>query len=131
MATYTVTLDLPESLYQQLSRRSQQFQHSLEEELLAILTMKMRSSETADHLPSAYSEVIEFLGHGATPQEIAEFRLSATAKARASALLNKNKEGTLTPSEEAELDSYVELEAFIGLLKVQALRQLQGTNPSL
>ena len=79
----------------------------------------------------AYSEVIEFLGCGATPQEIAEFRLSPTAKARASALLNKNKEGTLTPSEEAELDSYIELEAFMGLLKVQALQQLQGTTSTL
>ena len=128
MATYTVTLDLPESLYQQLSRRSQQFQHSIEEELLAVLTMKIRSSETAGHLPPAYNEVIEFLGRGATPQEIAEFRLSATAKARASALLNKNKEGTLTPAEEAELDSYVELEEFMGLLKVQALQQIQSNS---
>ena len=126
MATYTITLDLPESLYQQLTRRSQQSHHSLEEELLAVLMTKMRSSETSGNLPLAYNEVIEFLGRGATAQEIAEFRLSSTAQARAKALLDKNKEGILTPAEEAEIDSYIELEEFMGLLKVQALRQLQN-----
>lgn len=126
MATYTVTLDLPESLYQQLNRRSQQLQHSLEEELLAVLTMKMRSSETPGNLPPAYNEVIEFLGRGATAQEIADFRLSSTAQNRARSLLDKNKAGALTPAEEAELDSYIELEEFMGLLKIQALRQLQN-----
>ena len=124
MTTYTVTLNLPEPLYQQLSRRSQQLHRSLEDELLAVLTTKMRSSETAGNLPPAYNEVIEFLGCGATAQEISEFHLSPTAQARARSLLDKNKEGALTPAEEAELDSYIELEDFMGLLKVQALRQL-------
>ncbi len=128
MATYTVTLDLPESLYQQLSRRSQQSHHSLEEELLAVLMTKVRSSETAGNLPPAYNEVIEFLGRGVTAQEITEFRLSSIAQTRAKSLLDKNKEGTLTPAEEAELDSYIELEEFMGLLKVQALRQLQNNS---
>lgn len=126
MTTYTVTLDLPEPLYQQLSRRSQQLHRSLEEELVALLTMKMRSPESPTNLPPAYNEVIEFLGRGATAKEIAEFRLSPEAQARAQLLLQKSKEDTLSPVEEIELDAYVELEDFVALLKIRALQQLQN-----
>ena len=124
MNTYTVTLELPEAIYRQLSDRSRQLQRSLEQELLAILATKIHTADSSESMPLAYKEVVEFLGRGATAKEITEFRLSS--EARAQSLLQKNREGTLSPSEEVELDLYIELEDFIGLIKIQALQQLQN-----
>jgi len=84
----------------------------------------MPSTETLEKMPPAYTEVVEFLSGGATVKEISEFRLSSEAQAQAQALLRKNKEGVLSPAEEAELNLYVELENFMSLLKVKALQQL-------
>ncbi len=126
MNTYSITLNLPESLYQHLSRRSQQLQRSLEEELVTLLSMKMPIGEGGTPQPSAYNEVIEFLGRGPSATEISEFHLSSAAQTRAQSLLQKNKEGPLSPAEEAELESYIELEDFMALIKIRALQQLQN-----
>ncbi len=126
MTTHTVMLNLPESLYQRLSRRSKQSHRSLEDELLALLATKTLTAEAPESIPLAYDEVIEFLGRGATAQEIADFRLSPPAQARGQSLLTKNKEGALTPDEEAELDLYIELEDFMALIKIRAIQQLKN-----
>jgi hypothetical protein len=126
MMTHTVTLDLPETLYTQLSHRSARSQRSLEDELLALLVSKLPVVEATQGASPAYNEVIEFLGRGATAEEIANFRLSAKAQVRAQLLLEKNREGSLSSAEEAELDLYVELENFMALIKIQALKQLQN-----
>ena len=124
MSTHTVTLDLPETLYRHLRRRSKQSQRSLEDELLALLVSKLPAAEAKMSL--AYNELIEFLGRGPTAEEIANFRLSSAAQARAQSLLEKNREGILNPAEETELDLYVELENFMALIKIQAFKQLQS-----
>lgn len=126
MTTHTITLNLPEALYQRLSRRSEQLQRSLEDELLALVATKVPTADSLEMMPLAYDEVIEFLGQGATAQEIAEFRLSSEAQARAQALLQQNREGTLSPAEEAELELYLELEDFMALIKIRALQELQN-----
>ncbi len=124
MAVHTVTLNLPETIYQRLRRRSQQSQRPLEDELLDLLASQASLPELTGDMPPAYIEVIEFLGRGATAQEIANFRLSAAAQARAQALLARHKAETLSPPEERELDLYIELENFMALLKNQARQQL-------
>ncbi len=126
VTTHTVMLNLPEPLYQRLSRRSKQSQRSLEDELLSLLATKTLTAEVPENIPLAYDEVIEFLGCGATAQEIADFRLSPMAQARGQSLLTKNKEGDLTPAEEAELDLYIELEDFMSLIKIRAIQQLKN-----
>jgi len=123
--SYTVTLNLPEAFYQQLYVRSQQSQRSLETELLSLLMPPVPEVSHLSVLPMAYQEVIAFLGRGATSTEIVNFRLSPQAQARAKSLLQKNRDQTLTPSDNAELDFYVELENFMALLKMQALQQFQ------
>lgn len=125
MTTHTVTLNLPEKLYQRLRQRSQQFRRSLEDELLLLLASKASEFETGSSAPLAYNEVIEFLGRGATTQEIVDFRLSTAAQARGQALLEKNRQGTLSPAEEAELNLYIELENLMALIKIRAHQQLR------
>jgi hypothetical protein len=124
MAVHTVTLNLSETIYQRLRRRSQQSQRPLEDELLDLLAGQASLPELSGNMPPAYIEIIEFLGRGATAQEIANFCLSEAAQARAQTLLAQHKAGMLTPPEEHELDLYIELENFMALLKNQARQQL-------
>lgn len=121
----TITLELPDSLYQQLHRRSQQSNRPIEAELMRLLPPQLPPTTDLPELSLAYQEVIQFLGRGATAQEISTFYLSTAAQERAQWLISQNKIAQLTPSEKTELDLYVELENFIALIKTQALRQLQ------
>ena len=73
----------------------------------------------ADH-STAYVEVIDFLAHRPTLQEIVAFKVSPEAQARLCTLLDKNREDTLTDIEQAELDVYEQIEHVMILLKARA-----------
>ena len=75
--------------------------------------------------PRAYSEVVEFLANGATPAEILQFKPSPEAEARVRELLEKNREGTLTDAETAELDQYGHIEHLMRLVKARARQYLR------
>lgn len=73
-------------------------------------------------------EVIEFLGRGPGAREIVAFRPSEDSVARASALLDKNKDGTLSAEEQAELDEIAAWNRLFALIKSQArLSQSTGS----
>lgn len=74
-----------------------------------------------------YTEVIEFLASGPTPQAIVAFRPSAQAQARVTELLDKNRAGTLTSAEQSELDQYESLDYLMTLVKVRARQHLAET----
>lgn len=68
----------------------------------------------------AYVEILDFLASGPGPEEIINFRVSPEAQERVSQLLEKNRERTLTSSENAELDLYVQIDQLMTLLKVRS-----------
>jgi hypothetical protein len=74
------------------------------------------SAETAP----AYVEILDFLASGPEPDEIVNFKISPEAQARVSQLLEKNRESTLTQSENAELDLYEQIDQFMTLLKIRS-----------
>jgi hypothetical protein len=64
--------------------------------------------------------VLDFLITRPTPEEIVAFKVSAEAQERLRTLLDKNREGSLTEIEAAELDLYEQLEHMMILLKAKA-----------
>lgn len=68
----------------------------------------------------AYVEILDFLASGPEPEKIINFRVSPEAQERVSQLLEKNRESTLTPSENAELDLYVQIDQIMTLLKIRS-----------
>ncbi|MFN8456026.1 MAG: hypothetical protein U0401_15390 [Anaerolineae bacterium] len=129
--TYSVTLELPDELYQKFKRRSQQTKRSLEDELLTAFALDLPVLpviETGEL--QAYNEILEFLTSGPSAAEIAQFRLSTEARHRAQALRLKEKEQGLTTTETKELDFYVELGDFLGILRAKALLHLQSNAKS-
>lgn len=71
-----------------------------------------------------YAEFIEFVTSRPTLEEMANYRLSETSEARLSALLEANRNGTLSADEQTELDDYIRLEHLLRMLKYSALEKL-------
>lgn len=69
--------------------------------------------------------VWEFLKKNPTPSEILQLAPTPEMQARATQLLQKNKEGNLATDESNELDQYVRLNHLVTLLKTDALRNTQ------
>ena len=68
----------------------------------------------------AYFEIIEFIATGTTPEAVARFRPSPEAQHRVAELIEREKEGSLSPEDEAELDHFMELEHILRMAKAKA-----------
>jgi hypothetical protein len=73
----------------------------------------------------AWDEVDEFLLSSPSLEQIINFRPSEQAQARARHLLDRNREGDMSADEQAELDSFQDLENFLRRLKIKALVKLK------
>lgn len=72
-----------------------------------------------------YDELLDILAESADAARILAFRLSADQQTRLDNLLDKNRDGTLSEAEAAELDAYERFEHLVRLLKARVL-QKQG-----
>lgn len=70
-----------------------------------------------------YDDLLDLLAESADPQRVLAFRLSDQKQARLNELLEKNREGTLTAEESAELDAYESFEHVVRLLKARVLQK--------
>jgi hypothetical protein len=75
-----------------------------------------------DH-PAVYDDLLNLLAESADAQRVLTFRLSDEKQARLDELLEKNREGTLTDDESAELDAYERFEHVVRLLKARVLQK--------
>lgn len=70
-------------------------------------------------------EIARFLASGPTPEQIIAYHPSPEAAERAYALVEAERNGTISEDERTELDSCVYLEHMMRLVKVEAHRLLQ------
>jgi hypothetical protein len=73
---------------------------------------------------AVYEDLLELLAESADAERLLAFRLSAAKQDRLDALLEKNRAGTLTAQETAELDAYERFEHVVRLLKARVLQKL-------
>jgi hypothetical protein len=106
-----VTIDLPERLAKQVELERDHLAEIFE------LGLRQRCARAS----GIRREVVSFLARGPRPDEIAAFRPSEQATARARELLWRNREKTLTPAEEAEMDDIAEVDRLFSQLKAEAL----------
>lgn len=71
-----------------------------------------------------FDEILEFLASTPTPEQILDFHPSKSLQQRASDLLEKNREGTLTTEEQVELDEFSRMNHFMSMLKIRARQKL-------
>lgn len=73
---------------------------------------------------SIYEELVELLARHAVPSRVLGFRPSPSAQARVEDLLEKSRDGCLSPEEVEELDELERLEHVVRLLKARLLREM-------
>ena len=73
----------------------------------------------------AYEEIIDFIAHGSNPAGVIRFKLSEKAVARVRELVERQKDGVATESEERELEQALQLEHLMRLAKVKARQYLE------
>jgi hypothetical protein len=73
--------------------------------------------------PAVYDDLLDLLAESADAQRVLAFRLSDEKQARLDELLEKNREGTLTGDESAELDACERFEHVVRLLKARVLQK--------
>jgi hypothetical protein len=71
-----------------------------------------------------HQEFAEFMTSSPTLEQIAEYRLSDASEARISYLLEMNRNETISPEEEEELNDYTRLEHIMRLIKIRAFEKL-------
>ena len=70
-----------------------------------------------------YDDLLDLLSEGVDPGRLRRFRLSEAKQIRLDWLLERNREGTLTEEESAELDDFERFEHLVCMLKARALGQ--------
>jgi hypothetical protein len=74
------------------------------------------------NLLSLYKELAEYLAARVPPDDLMAFKASKQQEKRAQLLTDRNKAGTLTVDQRAELDQMLEFDFFVTYLKAKSLR---------
>lgn len=72
----------------------------------------------------AYDEFVDFITSEPSLKAVSEYRLSDESEAHISALLEANREGTISEGETIELDEYLRLEHIMRKAKIRAIEKL-------
>lgn len=110
----TLVIDVPESLARQLE--------PMQGQLVEILEIGLQAFLPAEEKP--YLDVVDYLASGRAPEELANAQASAELQERIAELLDKNRQGIISPDEAAELDRYKQLDYLMTLVKLRARRHL-------
>ena len=72
----------------------------------------------------AYTEIIDFIAEGTTPESVVNFSPSPALQRRLEDLIEREKSTGLAPAEKAELDHFIELEHILRMAKARARQVL-------
>jgi hypothetical protein len=72
---------------------------------------------------TVYDDLVEMLAESADPVRVLAFRLSDEKQSRLDGLLEKNRQGTLSSEETAELDAFEHFEHVVRMLKASVRRK--------
>ena len=112
----TITLELPDELAARLRLEPARWPGFVRE----AVEFKLAQLSSIAATPPLAQELVDFLATQPEMSQIAAFKISADAQDRLEELLDKNRESTLTASEQAELDRYFQYRHALILLKASA-----------
>ncbi len=115
-----ITIEVPNNLGNELQRYRERLPEVLERGLREIL-QEQELSEFDDQLT-----IIKFLAGRPSPEQVFALKPSVDFQARASRLLRKSKNETISHSEETELERILILEHLVRLAKSQAYKHLSS-----
>ncbi|MDY6938416.1 MAG: hypothetical protein SWY16_12180 [Cyanobacteriota bacterium] len=113
-----ITLEVPDRIGEKLQQ--------LGDRLPEVLDRAIEELTPADTI--SYQDeiqIVELLASQPSPEEILAIRPTPELQGRMSQLLDRHKSGTLSQTEEVELDRYLLLEHWVRLAKAHAYKYLQ------
>jgi hypothetical protein len=111
-----ITLDIPDELCDQLAQAG--------DRLPELLRLSLQQPAIPAHI---YRYILDFLSSQPTPDDIIAFRPTPEMTERLQTLIIRAQAGTITPSEQQELDEYDRIEHLIIMLKAGSLSYLTKT----
>jgi hypothetical protein len=111
-----ITLDIPDELCDQLAQAG--------DRLPELLRLSLQQPAIPAHI---YRYILDFLSSQPTPDDIIAFRPTPEMTERLQTLITRGQAGTITPSEQQELDEYDRIEHLIIMLKAGSLSYLMKT----
>jgi len=112
----TITITVPDELADQLAQMS--------ERLPELLALSLRQPPLPARI---YREILAFLAGNPTPDEIVAFRPTPEMRERLDVLLLREREGSLTSMERAEIDDFEQAEHLMVMMKAGVLPYLSQT----
>lgn len=115
----TITLEVPDELASQLDRIG----NRLPSLLAYVLSVAgISASENKQFSPNSpvWQEAIDFLASNPHRQEIIDFKLSSKVQSRLEELLQLQHQGSLSPLERAEIETYRQINHLFVLLKARS-----------
>ena len=112
-----ITIQIPETLEQQVQRFQDRLPEALERGLRDLSTEHSTTFQDENR-------IMELLSSQPPPGQILAIQPSPELQARVSELLERNKQEKLSSSEERELERYLTLEHLVRLAKAHAYKQL-------
>jgi len=126
-----ITVNLPDDLYQQVARRAQRMQSSLEDELVAVVASALSADEA---LPATTLDALAQLAylHDDELWQATQVMLSPDENTQMQYLLQKRQAEGLTQIEQAETQRLLQRYDYIMLVRAQAIALLhtRGHNVS-
>lgn len=119
-----ITLDIPDELFEQLTRSGENPSEWLKQRLPLLASLSLQAALPA-HI---YRYVLDFIASNPSPQEIADFRPTAEMQERLRVLIARSKSGDIDPLEQAELDEYERIEHIVIMLKAGNLKYLAASS---
>jgi len=113
-----IILEVPDRLGEKLHALGDRLPEALDRALQELTPLETISYQ--DEL-----QIVELLASQPSPEVILAIRPTPALQTRMSELLDRNKSGTLSRSEEVELDRYLLLEHWVRLAKAHAYKHLQ------
>jgi len=120
--TVEITIQVPDTLGQQLQRVRERLPEILERGLREVLAERALTEKSKDFQDE--NAIMELLTSQPSPEQVLSIRPSPGLQACVSELLRRNKEGELSHQEEAELERHLTLEHLVRLAKAHAYKQL-------
>ncbi len=80
---------------------------------------------TTVDIVSVYDEFLEYLAQKASPEEVLDFKASATAQNRADELTEHSKAALITEEEKLELEEMLRINQLVSVMKAKAARELK------
>jgi hypothetical protein len=68
----------------------------------------------------SYDEIIDFIAAGTTPEAVVAFRPSDAVQQRVAELVERSKDGSISPEDQSELEDYLQLEHIMIMAKARA-----------